>query len=141
MADQSTIDSWNYTYGLMSTGGVALLIYEHIITFHHEINLFWRGKFNAASILFIANRYLVLISNTGALPWLPWIDSSSSESCRVQFYLLGTIGALQCIPWAALSALRAYVLSQQNWTAALSVFVLSAGPLVYSLVLTESLCY
>ncbi|KAI0794741.1 hypothetical protein C8Q74DRAFT_1250388 [Fomes fomentarius] len=141
MADESTYDMWKYTYGLTSTGGVALLIYEHIVTFDNEINLFWRGKLNAASILFIANRYLALLTNVGELPWIPWIDPSSSESCVTQFYLLGTIGALQYIPWAAFSALRAYVLSQQSWTAALSVFVLSAGPLVYFLVPTASLCY
>ncbi|KAL4248674.1 hypothetical protein ABKN59_006270 [Abortiporus biennis] len=38
----------------------ALVLYEHIITVDQEVACIWRRKFNAASVLFIVNRYGVL---------------------------------------------------------------------------------
>ena len=42
---------------------IALLVYEYLITFSAEVDLFWRRKPTAASVLFFANRYMVLINN------------------------------------------------------------------------------
>lgn len=49
---------------------VALLVYEFILTFDSEINLFWKGAhLSGPSILFIMNRYLTLASQAlGATP-------------------------------------------------------------------------
>ena len=37
-------------------------MYEYVITFDREVQLFWRGKWTGASILFFLNRYLGLLS-------------------------------------------------------------------------------
>ena len=35
-------------------------MYEYLITFSVEVELFWTKKFNGATVLFFLNRYLVL---------------------------------------------------------------------------------
>ena len=38
----------------------AAVFYDCITTFHHEVNLFWRGGRTGATILFLINRYLLV---------------------------------------------------------------------------------
>ena len=40
---------------------LALVIYEYLITLRREAQLFWRGKWTGATVLFFFNRYLSLI--------------------------------------------------------------------------------
>ena len=40
---------------------VALVFYDYVITLDHEINLFWKRKFTGATILFLLNRYLLVL--------------------------------------------------------------------------------
>ena len=39
---------------------IALLVYEFLITFGQEVQLFWKGKWSGATILFFLNRYITL---------------------------------------------------------------------------------
>ena len=43
------------------TNSIALLVYEWIITFGDEIDLFWRKKPTVAMCLFLLNRYIPLV--------------------------------------------------------------------------------
>ena len=43
------------------------LIYDYVITFGREVEMFWRSKFTGASVLFFANRYVSLLFNTMGL--------------------------------------------------------------------------
>ena len=43
------------------------LVYDHLLTFDREVELFWKGKVNTATVLFFLNRYIVLGFNTYAL--------------------------------------------------------------------------
>ncbi|KAI0711168.1 hypothetical protein C8T65DRAFT_185592 [Cerioporus squamosus] len=40
----------------------AFFIYEYFITFDREVELFWKGKMTGASIIFLLNRYLPLLT-------------------------------------------------------------------------------
>ena len=42
-------------------------MYEYLITVGAEVELFWRRKITGASVLFLANRYLVLFYNLSLL--------------------------------------------------------------------------
>ena len=42
---------------------LALIIYEYVITLGGEFGLFWSQKWTGASVLFLVNRYMVLIYN------------------------------------------------------------------------------
>ena len=39
----------------------VLLVYEYIITFGQDVQLFWRRKWSGATALFFLNRYLPLL--------------------------------------------------------------------------------
>ena len=39
----------------------AYFIYEFLITFDSEVELFWKGRFSGATVLFLANRYIFLV--------------------------------------------------------------------------------
>lgn len=49
------------THTVFTTSSV-LLVYEYIITFDKEVELFWRGSMTRASALFLFNRYLSLVA-------------------------------------------------------------------------------
>ena len=36
----------------------ALFFYDYALTIPQEVNLFWRGGFSGATVLFLSNRYL-----------------------------------------------------------------------------------
>ena len=40
---------------------VALIIYEYLVTFSTEVQLFWAGGVTGASVLFFVNRYMQLV--------------------------------------------------------------------------------
>ena len=40
-----------------------MVAYEYLITFQREVQLFWKGKWTGAAILFYFNRYLSLVVN------------------------------------------------------------------------------
>ena len=48
---------------------IALLLYEYIVTFDLEIDLFWKQKITMASVLFGLNRYLPLAVAMLELPF------------------------------------------------------------------------
>ena len=39
----------------------AFIVWEHLITLDQEIRYFWRRKFTGAAVLFMLNRYIVLV--------------------------------------------------------------------------------
>ena len=42
----------------------ALVFYEYAITLGQEIDMFWKRKFTGATVLFMLNRYLLVLSST-----------------------------------------------------------------------------
>lgn len=52
---------------------IALCWYEHAITFGEEVRCVWRKRISVASVLFLLNRYLTLVSSTvNMVQLLPW---------------------------------------------------------------------
>ena len=45
----------------------ALVFYEYVITLQDEIDMIWRRRWNAATVLFVVNRYLMLLYNAVGL--------------------------------------------------------------------------
>ncbi|KAI0794569.1 hypothetical protein C8Q74DRAFT_1194805 [Fomes fomentarius] len=60
----------------------VLLIYDILVTFDHEINLFWSGRMTGARILFFANRYISLFWNVLGLIGIvtPFSDKASCQA-------------------------------------------------------------
>ncbi|KAI0738625.1 hypothetical protein C8Q80DRAFT_1124752 [Daedaleopsis nitida] len=100
----------------------AFLLHEHVITLGQEVELFWRRKVNGATILFLANRFLVLAFFT--LSMVSYLGMSD-ESCVMFAKGINVINILVYLPWAVFSALRAFALSQ-SWPLAVTVLLLSS---------------
>ncbi|PIL30385.1 hypothetical protein GSI_07570 [Ganoderma sinense ZZ0214-1] len=82
MADESdnaaTIAAWN-ALAVADYIGVAtmvIVLYEYVVTFHMEVDLFWGKEITGASIVFFLNRYLVLAYYLVQLP--TWFSLSGS---------------------------------------------------------------
>ena len=56
-------------------------IYEYLTTLDREVELFWKGEFSGASILFFLNRYPALATYlydlTIFLPMSDWVSNSN----------------------------------------------------------------
>lgn len=46
---------------LLLTGTPALLLYDYILTFRHEVRFVWGRKFSGATALFLVNRYCIIL--------------------------------------------------------------------------------
>ncbi|TFK86763.1 hypothetical protein K466DRAFT_618635 [Polyporus arcularius HHB13444] len=108
---------------------VALIFYEHLLTFGDEVEMFWKRKFTGATAIFLLNRYLILVSYLMELATV-WIksDNVSTQSCAVVIRTNDVFYYAIYIPWAAFGALRAYALTNRNWPLAIFVFLLSLVP-------------
>ena len=57
---------------------VVLVIYEYLVTFSTEIQLFWAGEVTGASVLFFFNRYIQLVNTPFFLfQFLPVVNIGS----------------------------------------------------------------
>ncbi|RPD66872.1 hypothetical protein L227DRAFT_569085 [Lentinus tigrinus ALCF2SS1-6] len=109
-----------------ATAATAVFMYEWMLTFDREVDLFWRRKVTVSSILFLVNRYLPFVV---ILIFAPWQNPpTTGKRCAAQYYIGDALEILQYVPWAVFSALRAYVLSSKGWPVATLVFLLSLAP-------------
>ncbi|EIW58126.1 uncharacterized protein TRAVEDRAFT_148174, partial [Trametes versicolor FP-101664 SS1] len=105
---------------------MALLAYEFLITFDQEVEMFWVRKMTGASVLFLSNRYLLLLGYILVMcEYIPMSDTSCAQMVKAQ----SVIHFLQYLPWAAFSGLRAFALNGQSWPLPTLIFLLSLMPM------------
>ncbi|KAI0710203.1 hypothetical protein C8Q76DRAFT_695289 [Earliella scabrosa] len=115
---------------LSSIAAAGLIIYEAIITFGMEVEYFWKRSYTGASVLYLLNKYFVLMFYVFAL--VLYLPIFTDESCeRMQRAVTGLL-ILEFLPWAAFSALRAYALSK-SWYLSAIVLTLSVVPAAVNL--------
>ena len=68
---------------------IGLIMYEFMITFNKEVELFWRRRFTLSSILFLVNRYVPLVVNMIYAPW-PSNTSPTTLPVRAVIDFLGS---------------------------------------------------
>ncbi|KAI0640700.1 hypothetical protein C8Q79DRAFT_435413 [Trametes meyenii] len=105
---------------------MTLLLYDYLLTFDQEVELFWTRRATGASALFFIIRYLALVNYDilGATLFAPLSDTVCALLSKAQF----AVQVSQHIPWGAFSALRVLALTRMSWTLSSIVFVLSIGP-------------
>ncbi|KAI0696558.1 hypothetical protein C8T65DRAFT_32373 [Cerioporus squamosus] len=116
---------------LCSISASVLLFYDYLLTLDKEAGLFWKKKLSGASLLFLCNRYLTLL--TQIFDVVQFTTNMSDESCDSFSKVAATIDLCQYVPWAVFSGLRAYALSRYKPLGIL-VFLLSLGPDVVNLI-------
>ncbi|TBU27999.1 hypothetical protein BD311DRAFT_759368 [Dichomitus squalens] len=134
MADNSDVQVATEVFfgNCWTSATTALLAYDFVLTFPSEVTLFWKGgHLSGATLLCLLNRYITLASqviNNVSLP-------SSVESAFSVYIAAVVLQALQYLPWAAFSALRAYALCPDpyRWVISAGIFALSSVPIVTDL--------
>ncbi|KAI0350707.1 hypothetical protein OH77DRAFT_1412511 [Trametes cingulata] len=100
---------------------VALLIYDYLLTFRHEVRFVWSQNFSAATVLFILNRYVILllylVDVVTLFPIIPEVRR-----------FITVLEVIPYIVWAAFSSLRAYALSSRTSSIGIVILLLSLVP-------------
>ncbi|KAJ8487771.1 hypothetical protein ONZ51_g3950 [Trametes cubensis] len=118
-----------YTYNLTFMGAVAWLGWEYLITLDREVRLVWRRKINSASVIFLLNRYIMLVQFAVQLPLSFLIsDERYADFMRARFDRVAPY-----FVWAAFSSLRAYAMSNRTWPIAILVYLLSIATACYNI--------
>ncbi|KAI0771092.1 hypothetical protein BD413DRAFT_613609 [Trametes elegans] len=129
MADTSVVDEWiqvNTTVIVQKSSIAAvfvLMLYEFMLTFDREVDLFWTPAFTRSTVLFMLNRYITLLKYPVTMTG--YMDVPDAE--YVPYDLLGPRQTLEIIPylvWAVFSAMRVHALTGRDWRLASVVFVL-----------------
>ncbi|RPD74253.1 hypothetical protein L226DRAFT_560899 [Lentinus tigrinus ALCF2SS1-7] len=99
--------------------GATLIFWEYLALLPQEIDLFWKGRLSVASVLFLSNRYLSLLTEI-----LQTTNPTSDQAYQ-------TISMLPYIPWAVFSALRTSALCppRLKWLLGSFVLFLSSVPI------------
>ncbi|KAI0330637.1 hypothetical protein GY45DRAFT_1250337, partial [Cubamyces sp. BRFM 1775] len=100
--------------------------WEYLITLDREVRLVWRRKINSASVIFLLNRYIMLVQFAVQLP-LSFLISDKSVRPSVNRPLMPD-------PVLAFSSLRAYAMSNRTWPIAILVYLLSIATAGYNIV-------
>ncbi|KAI0664180.1 hypothetical protein C8Q70DRAFT_1049692 [Cubamyces menziesii] len=95
----------------------ALLVYYYLTTLDEEFKHYSKRKFTLATLLYVTNRYIPLVYNVYAAPWVP---GSSQESSGISILM-----SLSPV----FSALRTYALQRKLYWAAV-VLILSLAPMI-----------
>ncbi|RPD53389.1 hypothetical protein L226DRAFT_576295 [Lentinus tigrinus ALCF2SS1-7] len=120
----------------------VLLIYDYVITFDREVELFWTSNsLTAAPVLFYTTRYVgllsVILARVKAVPGISLEHSHSYPrasrvilciSCGILVKVGATVDYFQAIPVGVFSGLRVFALSKGSWTLSIIVFMLSVVP-------------
>ncbi|OBZ75394.1 hypothetical protein A0H81_04370 [Grifola frondosa] len=112
----------------------ALLVFDYMVTFDREVYLIWKRKTTGATILFMLNRYIIILAFIVAVVETVRLTDKSGllkfflQSCHDIFWFVQVFDLLPYIVWAAFSSLRAYALSDYNRPLAATILVFGLAP-------------
>ncbi|RPD59021.1 hypothetical protein L226DRAFT_572371 [Lentinus tigrinus ALCF2SS1-7] len=124
-----------YTGNYCDLATSVLFIYDSVVTLEREVACFLTAERNGTSLLFLSNKvismtfYVMQLIGFMTFP----SDARSVTRCGSFSRALHAMLALQMIPWAVFSALRAYVVSRSKVLGFL-VLVFSIAPTAANLV-------
>ncbi|RPD59956.1 hypothetical protein L227DRAFT_575957 [Lentinus tigrinus ALCF2SS1-6] len=99
---------------------MTLIGCEYLALLPREIELFWKRRVTGASVLFLSNRYLSLLSQVIQLTNMHLM---SDKSCANLINAIQAIFLLPYFPWAVFSGLRTYALCGRRLRLPLGIFV------------------
>ncbi|KAH9923026.1 hypothetical protein B0H21DRAFT_840997, partial [Amylocystis lapponica] len=112
---------------------MALLLYDHVLTFPGEVKLIWTRRWSGVTMLFVVNRYFALLDKAFLLvdsfPWPNQTDQVSTFFFTTFVCMLTTL--------ILFSALRVYAIWNRDWKPCIPV--LAIGLVVPGINLVRSL--
>ncbi|KAI0368250.1 hypothetical protein BV20DRAFT_481771 [Pilatotrama ljubarskyi] len=108
---------FNALQNYCTTAAAALFAYHYFLTLDQEVVHFWGRKLTFARALFLANRYVPLITAFYVSPW--WPLPTDLKVCAAVLYSQYILEFSQNGLWGAIACLRVYALRKQ-WATAVS---------------------
>ncbi|KAH8813515.1 hypothetical protein DL96DRAFT_1716424 [Flagelloscypha sp. PMI_526] len=93
----------------LRTFSVAMLLYDHLLTFSDEILYIWTPRWNKSTLLFSLNRYIGLIMNGLTLTFTHWNLRTSGNCVNADTFTQVSLIPVQCLACLIIS-LRVYAL-------------------------------
>ncbi|KAH9840588.1 uncharacterized protein C8Q71DRAFT_740174 [Rhodofomes roseus] len=116
-----------------------MILYEHVLGLGQEIDLFWRKKLFGPALIFLANRYVLLVYGVGYLLQVPlWTTPTGCEATDFIFYIANML--LFAIT-GVLAALRVYAISNGDKAIGAAVLTVGMVPAVVNLYTTVRQSY
>ncbi|KAI0364167.1 hypothetical protein BV20DRAFT_974750 [Pilatotrama ljubarskyi] len=122
-----------YTLNYIIVDTTALVFYDVLICLHAEIRLVWRNPRSLGSILYVVNRYPILVD---CVLVVVTMSPMSDNSCNVIGWLLNILQALRLLGPALFAALRIYALSGRNKLLTGTILLLSLAPFLATVSVT-----
>ncbi|KAJ7135665.1 hypothetical protein C8R44DRAFT_768832 [Mycena epipterygia] len=114
--------AYEFAFVCCSIAAVALLIWDHVITFGAEVRKVWCRKFSGATVLYALLRYGTLFEKITVLFLASWYLTPHSCDIAVRAQILPMI--LRTLGFGLFSSLRVFALSDRNWRLGLLVFLM-----------------
>ncbi|KZT72963.1 hypothetical protein DAEQUDRAFT_722602 [Daedalea quercina L-15889] len=135
----STIYSESVTIGYVYAAFAMVIFYDYVLCIEQEINLFWRKKIFGAPLIFLANRYTLLMYGVGCALQVPlWTRPMACEAIDLVFYIANML--LFAIA-GIFAALRVYAISNRNKVVGIGVLTVGMAPAVVNLYTTVAQSY
>ncbi|KAH9840564.1 uncharacterized protein C8Q71DRAFT_740046 [Rhodofomes roseus] len=106
----------------------ALVIFEHVITISKETHLLHTRKYSGAVLLFLLNRYLLLLFGAENLIYV--FSWDTRMGCEAMSVLYDVLQLMLYALTAAFAALRVYAINGQRAMVAIIVLVLGLAPVI-----------
>ncbi|KAH9916476.1 uncharacterized protein B0H18DRAFT_1038319 [Fomitopsis serialis] len=107
----------------------ALVVYEHIITISQETHLLHGRKFSGGVLLFLLNRYTLLLFGAENLIYVFSWDTRM-VSCEAMTLLYDILQMMLYILTAGFTAMRVYAIGGQRALIAVIVFIFGLAPAI-----------
>lgn len=106
------------TAAFLELAASALYCYDYVLTFSQEVRCIWQRRFSGASLLFVLNRYAVLVNRLLRLiqlvSWSGFKRQQADVACRIVWRMSATCTILMYIAIAGFSALRMYAIYNKS---------------------------
>ncbi|KZT12009.1 uncharacterized protein LAESUDRAFT_162925 [Laetiporus sulphureus 93-53] len=107
-------DARSTSYATLS--GLALLLFDHVLTFQQEVDLFWKGPLSLTKILYLWNRYFSLIALSIDVAIHMSAISSNSNRCEDYLQVQGSLATVITATVDFVLVLRVWILYHRNRT-------------------------
>ncbi|KAF9543835.1 hypothetical protein CPC08DRAFT_716638 [Agrocybe pediades] len=119
---------YEFAFVCCSIASVALLLWDHIITFGAEVNTMWWRKKSGGTALYTMLRYGTLFEKITVMFLASWYMTPHGCDIAVRFQIFPMV--IRTLGFGAFSALRVYALRRNKWPLASFVFLLCLPSLI-----------
>ncbi|KAI0346633.1 hypothetical protein BDW22DRAFT_1352790 [Trametopsis cervina] len=112
---------------------ISLTFYHYIITLHEEFRFVWQQRFSGATIIYLANRYLVLCAAVLTCI-ITFLHTDSDKFCKAVTSLAAALLQAAQLTQGVFATLRLYAIREHSNVPAIIVLTLYSAAFVIRMV-------